>query len=88
VGGRGKCPGAPSYHLKEGEDRQNGIGKRKNRRPKRYRKSRMAKKKREWHKKKKISSTSLWCMLLFPILILIIAITMTRMTKIENGVSC
>jgi hypothetical protein len=46
------------------------------------------KKKREWHKKKKISSTSLWCMLLFPILILIIAITMTRMTKIENGVSC
>jgi hypothetical protein len=21
VGGRGKCPGAPSYHLKEGEDR-------------------------------------------------------------------
>jgi hypothetical protein len=38
VGGRGKCPGAPSHHLKEGEDRQNGIGKRKNRRPKRYRK--------------------------------------------------
>jgi hypothetical protein len=27
VGGRGKCPGAPSHHLKEGEDRQNGIGK-------------------------------------------------------------
>jgi hypothetical protein len=22
VGGRGKCPGAPSHHLKEGEDRQ------------------------------------------------------------------
>jgi hypothetical protein len=38
VGGRGKCPGAPSHHLKEGEDRQNGTGKRKNRRPKRYRK--------------------------------------------------
>jgi hypothetical protein len=30
---------------------------------------------------------SLWCALLFPILILIIAVTMTRMTKIENGVS-
>jgi hypothetical protein len=27
VGDRGKCPGAPSHHLKEGEDRQNGIGK-------------------------------------------------------------
>jgi hypothetical protein len=27
VGGRGKCPGAPSHHLKEGEDRQKGIGK-------------------------------------------------------------
>jgi hypothetical protein len=33
------------------------------------------------------SSTSLWCTLLFPILILIIAVMMTRMTKIENGVS-
>jgi hypothetical protein len=22
VGGRGKCPGAPSHHLKEGEDRK------------------------------------------------------------------
>jgi hypothetical protein len=31
VGGRGKCPGAPSHHLKEGEDRQKkkGIGKEK-----------------------------------------------------------
>jgi hypothetical protein len=29
----------------------------------------------------------LWCALLFPILILIIAVTMTRMTKIKNGVS-
>jgi hypothetical protein len=42
VGGRGKCPGAPSHHLKEGER----IGKNKlevkNGRPKRYRKSRMA----------------------------------------------
>jgi hypothetical protein len=30
---------------------------------------------------------ALWCTLLFPILILIIAVTMTRMRKIENGVS-
>jgi hypothetical protein len=29
VGGRGKCPGAPSHHLKEGEDRQKEIGKEK-----------------------------------------------------------
>jgi hypothetical protein len=27
VGGRRKCPGVPSHHLKEGEDRQKGIGK-------------------------------------------------------------
>jgi hypothetical protein len=54
VGGRGKCPGAPSHHLKEGEDRQNGIGKRKNRRPKRYRKSRMAKNGNGIKKKKKM----------------------------------
>jgi hypothetical protein len=33
------------------------------------------------------SSTSLWSTLLFPILILIIAVTMTKITKIENGVS-
>jgi hypothetical protein len=44
VGGRGKCPGAPSHHLKEGEDRQKKELESKNRRPKRYRKkSRMAK---------------------------------------------
>jgi hypothetical protein len=29
VGDRGKCPGAPSHHPKEGEDRQKGIGKEK-----------------------------------------------------------
>jgi hypothetical protein len=49
VGGREKCPGAPSHHLKEGEDRQNGIGKRKNLRPK----SRMAKNRNGIKKKNK-----------------------------------
>jgi hypothetical protein len=43
VGGRGKCPGAPSHHLKEGEDRQKEIGKEKTAERKRYRKSRTAK---------------------------------------------
>jgi hypothetical protein len=55
VGGRGKCPGAPSHHLKEGEidKKKKGIGKRKNRRPKRYRKNRMAKNGNGILKKKK-----------------------------------
>jgi hypothetical protein len=48
VGGRGKCPGAPSHHLKEGKDRQNVTGKGKTADRKGTVKSRMAKK-REWH---------------------------------------
>jgi hypothetical protein len=48
VGGRGKCPGAPSHHLR----RQKGNWNGKNGRPKGTVKSRMAKK-REWQLKKK-----------------------------------
>jgi hypothetical protein len=59
VGGRGKCPGAPSHHLKEGEiNKKKGIGKKKNRRPKRYRKSRMAKNGNSIKKKKKVYSVT------------------------------
>jgi hypothetical protein len=53
VGGRGKCPGAPSHHLKERIMEMIKENELKNGRPKRYRKSRMAK--TGMAKKKKIA---------------------------------
>jgi hypothetical protein len=51
VGGRGKCPGAPSHHLRKGKKRK--IVMEKSGRPKGTVKSRMAKNGKAIKKKKK-----------------------------------